>query len=190
MIFYTDNGYYENGKLYRGDKYSGNWSNRSADYNITGGATGIDYGNAATVAVTISGHLVTTGTSSTPILATGTDDKSTQLAVVKGGATSFQSSGFNNSRTQAVLTSGAIHTIVFTVTVGGQEKLYLDGVLKTTFDATYTNLGNSIYPLTGYASNGTANLSVHNIALYNRVLTDEEISTISATLLANAGGAV
>lgn len=186
--FHPNNGYYENGKMYRGDKYSSGWGKVDANLNITGGAENIDYGSAVTVLATIKNPLSSLA-GSTPVCMLGSSEQFTNLTVYKKNLIVYQSAGFNSAGGKTPITANTIQTVAFSAAIGGNENVYIDGVLKNTNAATNLNLGSSFYPLTGYGSNGDTGQEIYNIAIYNRELSATEIAAISATLLANAGGA-
>lgn len=185
LLFYPANGYYENGTLYRGDKAS-NWISQSADYSITDGANGMySYGENVTFFVTISGH--TSGT--TPLMNTGVNNmQHKQMITFQGGVILYhQAAGFNNVASDTQLTPDALVTIC-AVMSATEEKIYLNGVLKNTSAAKGGTFGAYMNLLMGYYSDADADTKIHNAAVYDAALGDEEVAAISATLFANAGG--
>jgi hypothetical protein len=185
ILFYPANGYYENGTLYRGDKAS-NWMNQASDYCITDGAYDkYSYGENVTMFVTISGF--TSGT--TPLMNTGNNNTSyNQLITFQNGVILYnQPAGFNNVAGNTALTKEGVTTICIVIT-SSEEKIYLDGVLKSTSAAKGGSFGNGMHLLMGYNNSADADMKIHNAAVYNAALSDNEVATISATLFANAGG--
>lgn len=188
ILFYPDNGYYENGYMYRGDKVS-SWINPGADSDITDGATGkYSYSGKLTAFITVSGI---TGTVKIPLLCLG-DGTSTQIITFSGGVIVYNSSAFNNvASSTAHPTDGNPFVVAVTIEEGGDECIYLNGFLKATSTAKTGKYGSMFRILAGYGGE-TAGIGtkVHNTAIYNDVLGEKDIAAISGTLLTNAGGTV
>lgn len=183
ILFYPANGYYENGVLYRGDK-ANIWSNNTDAYSITDGANGkYSYGENVTMFVTISGY--TAGT--TPLMNTGNSFISKQIIAFRDGAILYSQSGFNNVASDTKMVAEELTTICAVISPG-EEKIFVNGVLKNTSEAKGGNLESSLHLLMGYESTPDADTKIHNAAVYNAALTDSEVSEISAILFSNAGG--
>lgn len=187
ILFYPDNGYYENGYMYRGDKAS-NWINEAADYSITDGAKDkYSYGENVTMFVTISNY----ANGTTPLLNTGVNNTQfKQMITFQNGVVLYhQNAGFNNVAGDTKLTANELVTICAVISAT-EEKIYINGTLKNTSLAKGGTFGTCFHMLMGYSNASDANTKIHNAAVYNAALSDSEVSEISATLFANAGGVV
>lgn len=140
---------------------------------------------AVTVFATISNYENKT----TPILTPGKGANITSI-VLFGGGVIFYDGAFNNVTADTQIdASESYHVIAVSLETGGNEKIYINGVLKS--DVTVKNVpaAGNVQLLSGYASHASTKLRLHNAAFYSSVLDDETVAAISSTLKTNAGGA-
>lgn len=187
ILFYPNNGYYENGYITRGDK-AVNWQTNDAAYSITDGAINkYTYGDTTTFFVTFS----TPSTDRTPLVFLGNSFNHTGLLAFQDGLIVYSGGKFNNvtGNTQ-IKEDETIQTFAVSLNKNGNEKIYINGELKSDVAVNGLNIGNGLSILMGYELGANNGGKVYNVAVYNDELTSERIAQISSTLLANAGGVV
>lgn len=145
--------------------------------------SGITLAGKATAFVTISNYENKT----TPLLLfTGVNN--TSIVLYSGGVI-FYDGQFNNVAANTQIdTSETHHVIAVSWDVDGNEKIYINGVLKSDMAVKNVPLSGRIGLLSGYSSGSSVNIRLHNAAIYSAVLDDQTIATVSATLKTNAGG--
>lgn len=172
VLFYKNNGTYENGYITRKDYVS---YKPIVDYKK------INSPRNGTVLVTSSNAPTTTACPLCHVF--GRDLLYFQNKVIIYGG------GFTVGDESVKLEIANTNTIAWSFNAQNQTKLYINGVLKRTYNETANASDFYTAPLTGY-SNRAVDIptEVHNMAVYDKVLTDEEILQISNTLFENAGG--
>lgn len=131
--------------------------------------------NAYSVIVTF-----TLGTTNVhPICSTGPGNVS-QLLVFSGGLINYDGA-FNSSQSATQIKENTKYTVALTYSVGGNDNIYIDGVKKYTATTKVKTVGNQLRLFSEYSAKHTAT-KIHNLALYDRVLTDEEIASVTSYL--------
>ena len=131
--------------------------------------------NAYSVIVTF-----TLGTTNVhPICSTGLGNVS-QLLVYVGGLINY-GGAFNSSQSATQIRENTKYTVALTYSVGGNDTIYINGVKKYSEVTKVPAVGNQLRLFCEYGAKHTAT-KIHNLALYNRVLTDEEVASVTLYL--------
>lgn len=120
----------------------------------------------------------------------GDGANATSIVLFNGGVI-FYDGAFNNVTANTQIdTNESYHVIAVSLETGGNEKIYINGVLKSDVAVKNVPAAGNIALLAGYQSGRASTLlRLHNAAFYSSVLDDQTVATISSTLKANAGGA-
>ena len=131
--------------------------------------------NAYSVIVTF-----TLGTTNVhPICSTGLRNVS-QLLVYAGGLINY-GGAFNQSQSATQIRENTKYTVALTYSVGGNDTIYINGVKKYSEVTKVPTVGNQLRLFSEYGAKHTAT-KIHNLALYDRVLTDEEVASVTLYL--------
>lgn len=157
--------------------YIQNWQPAKSEENIP-------INGAVTVFATISNYEQKT----TPILKPGKGANVTSIVLFQGGVIFFDGAFNNVAANTQIDTNESYHVIAVSLETGGNEKIYINGVLKSDVAVKNVPVAGPVSLLDGYHSSGSTLLRLHNAAFYSSVLDDQTVATISSTLKTNAGG--
>ncbi len=114
-----------------------------------------------------------------PICSTGLGDAS-QLLVYSGGLINYDGA-FNSSQSATQIKVNTKYTVALTCSVGGNDTIYINGVKKYSEVTRVSKVGNQFRLFGAYSAKHTPT-KIHNLALYDRVLTDEEVASVTLYL--------